>query len=375
MSSIRKEEYPDGADGKTRGISGLFAPAFPVRGLLSVALSVLLLYRIISLYSGVPSAPWGIDEDMWVQSSYFYYLFFKQLDFGNADWRTVMSYDQPPVARYIIGFALEAENHKLITKGGGLREWYRSVNDEYCRKRMQRVVDDGGGPRDRQMLAMCEEIVAQMTPTQSVKLTREDIIVARRTVFAFGVLSALTMAVLCARLCGPLSGLLAACLFLGNRLTVPLFQKAYVDSICAFFALATFLALGFLLGRLGKAADEAKATGTLRGGLERRVLPAAAVTGAALGLAEGTKIINIYLAVTIIAVFAAWIMMAWLGRRRLGRAAIPLVYVLTICLLLVLGFAFITFTALYPYMWESPLNALRIAEHHDLYREMMNRVQ
>ena len=77
--------------------------------LLIFALLIFLFSRFLLNVDAVPFDP---DESEWVHMGKFFWIFFIDKDFENPEWHEYFALTQPPVVKYLIGFALYASGHK-----------------------------------------------------------------------------------------------------------------------------------------------------------------------------------------------------------------------------------------------------------------------
>ena len=350
---------------KGGGMCQIRLPPFTPINLLTVVLAAILLMRVYTLYSTIDDQHRHIDEGFWLHGAYFYNLFFIERDFSNDDWNNVISYDVPPVGRYMLGFTLDVANNKIINSSGGMMSWERRVTDGIFRERLSKLVDEHASPRDERLLDYSESILQQLRNEKTVKLELGDYLAGRRAVFLFAVLSASLMAILCAKyLGGPFTGLLAALILLGNGMTIPVFQQVFPDSICCFFVLLALLTLIHLSAVLGDA-------------INRKIVFLSLLEGLLLSLALGTRFTATYMAVTVFVAFAVGILLDALksgGAKKvfLTRSVIARL----IALAIISASTFIFFVLLNPFLYPNPIgNTLRMIDFRLTVMEIQSRVQ
>ncbi len=335
---------------------------------LAVVAAGLLLGRIQHMYSTIDAAAGHIDEKYWMHSTYFYRLFFQQKDLFNPDWYTFLSYDQPPVGKYILGFALQANNRKTADTSAGLINWHREHIRAGFRKPLSELFDDYGLDRDRRMLAYSNFILAQTkNPVHSTPLTFQDYQVGRKTVFVFAVSAAALLVIIGSCVFKDLfAGMLAGLVFLSNKLAMPGFQQVLIDSICCFFVLA---ALGILLLLFREL--------SIREGPHKRVIMLAVLDGLLLSLAVGTKFITAYMAGAVAVVFTAGILLEAATSRKTQNGFPARRIALRAGIFAVISAAAVCFFVLLnPFLYPDPAgNALKMAGHRLMLMEIQSRVQ
>ena len=343
---------------------------------LTVVLAVLLFTRILTLYSTIDIAPKHIDENAWMHSTYFYHLFFQERDFFNEDWHNFISYEQPPVGKYILGFALHVSNHKVADTNGGLMNWYSdipkdapgfsSINE--FRKRLSKLVDKYGLASDRRLLKYSYFLLEQVkNPIRATSFTHQDYKAGRMTIFIFGILATALLVVIGAYAFKYLFiGLLAGLVFLSNNVTIPTFQQVLPDSICCFFVLSSL----FILFRLFRELS-------IRESLQKKIIGLAVLEGLFLSLALGTKFITTYMAVAVVFVFMTSVSFEIAKSRKTKNEFFPRRIVLRISILIIiLAYAFAFFVLLNPFLYPHPIgNALKMARFRFTFMEMQSRVQ
>jgi hypothetical protein len=349
-----------------RGVSTRL-PSFSFINCLTVFLAVLLLARIHYLYSSIDVPPRGLDETYWMQGAYFYHLFFLKRDFFNEDWYNPISYDHPPVGRYILGFALHASNHKVVDTNGGAMYWMKDVTSKIFMPPLSRLVDKYNYSSDRRLLDFCHSSLNQLEPAEPVPLNPEDYMVGRKTAFIFAFLTATLLVVISAyALKSYLTGMMAGIFFLNNKVSMSTFQQALPDPICCFFVLLALLTLFPLFRELG-----------LKWGSKKKLIILSVLEGLFLSLALGTKFITTYMAVTVVVVFMTSILLDVINSRKTGggfpmRRVASKVSVLT----LISASAVTFFVLLNPFLYPDPIgNTLKLINYRLTCMEIQSRVQ
>lgn len=67
---------------------------------------ILIIVVLMPFLSNLGSRRFHGDESHWLHSTKYFKLFFIDRDFGNRQWQEGLAFDQPPVGKYILGFAL-----------------------------------------------------------------------------------------------------------------------------------------------------------------------------------------------------------------------------------------------------------------------------
>ena len=94
----------------------------------------ILCILLIPFINKIDAHPIHGDEIGWLLSTKFFTLFFIDHDISNEQWKKAFSYDQPPVGRYIIGFALTIAGY-----GNNLKEldnltWDYTKSEDWNKK-------------------------------------------------------------------------------------------------------------------------------------------------------------------------------------------------------------------------------------------------
>ncbi len=259
----------------------------------AIALGLLLAMNILRLHASVyeNTSALNVDEDAHLYNAYYYKLLFVDRDLRSPEWDNFVFYDQPPVAKYVLGFALHLVNGTLIENSAGARDWQRRALDDFWLPRIRDIRDNPltdveYAANANELVQKGENLSREATVTEPIStFTERDVIVGRLTVFLFALLS---VAVLIAAVWyvtrSAIVSLAAGLLLVSNPLTIPVFQQVYIDSLWCFFGLASLLSLFILLK-------------SLHDGRTKKTVVLSVVIGVCLALAIGTKIIAVYMAV------------------------------------------------------------------------------
>jgi len=348
-----------------------FRRLLSLSAVLTAAAILLLAARATSLYSGNLSSPWGLDEEYWLQRTYFYYLLFEKKDFTNPDWFTPAAYDVPNVGAYIFGGAMKLVNGKVVDTKVGLVGWFRTTNDLYCRKPMLSLVQRQNTAENRRLLEVCNTIVHQQASGKITSISQEDYAVGKRVSLFFGFGATLLMIALCARMLGSLlAGLVGAVVFLSSSVTLPVFQQVYVDSMCSFFVFLSVLTLMRLSKETEfRAGRNGRATAT--------IAFYCALEGVFLALAVGIKFINIYAAVLAALVLLLSMALDLFWSRREGVLSLSrLLSTHAARLATTTGFALTVFLLLHPTLYPDPIgNISKMMEYRANYMKIQSIAQ
>ncbi|MFH1403243.1 MAG: phospholipid carrier-dependent glycosyltransferase [Candidatus Altiarchaeota archaeon] len=328
--------------------------------LLTVVLIAVFIARVFGLYLTTSHSDGYGDEYFWIHGAYFYNLFFVKNDFFNEDWHNFISYEAPPVSRYVIGFALDRINHRIVETGGGLTLFQKACFDVMCGNLRDSAM---GYPGDARLMGYCDSVLLQLKEPVVQRLDKVDYDVARRVMLLFGVSTSLLLTLLCSHYLNRVfSGLLAATVFLSNGITIPTFQLVLLDAMCCFFILLSLISLIELSGKLRRYCTT-NSSSSLGGKRLWEVAVLSIVTGFLLSLAVGTKFISAYLVVTVVVVFIVKMFfehgMVGPGHgehnRLLRMASLMGVFVL------VFTSAFAFFVLMNPFIYPSPIgNTLKL---------------
>jgi hypothetical protein len=316
---------------------------------LTALLLIMVSARVVVLYSTIDAVPRFVDETCWLQGSYFYDLLFIKRNIAHQDWFSPISYDQPPISKYIFGFALHATHQKLVDSNGGLVSWH-NMYIHWITKLLNRLVAEQH--KDVQYLQHFSYLQKDLESNQKITLLDpKDYRIGRLTVLLFAVCATMLLIGICFYVFGHLfPGALAGLLFLSNSITIPEFQMVMPDSIWCLFVLLSMMVLFRLFHAIE--AD---------GKLTRRVIVLSSLEGLVLSLAAGTKLITVYMLVFVLTTFVARVVLE-ISRKPefLARRIVFLVSVSA----LTAGAAILFFIACNPYLYHDPLtHLLKMMEH------------
>jgi hypothetical protein len=284
--------------------SRLRAPRKKVAEIILVV--ALAIVAIGVLRERAQNQPMSLDESRWIATSRYFWTTFVDWDLFGPDWQpSYVVFTHPPVARYVIGFGL------------WLQGWSPDqLNGRYDSERSREYNARAGNIPSREL-------------TQA----------ARRVTLCFAVGATLLLYVVGRSLAGPVAGVAAVVLALGNLLLATLWTRALAESVLVFFCLLALV----LAARLARVDD-------------RRVRYAWPVgLGIAVGLATATKLSGALIGFGLL-LFALLqtAIRSWTDRRLRGPG-----------LWLDAGMAaFLTFVAVNPLLYPNPaLRGLLLFEH------------
>jgi hypothetical protein len=323
---------------------------------ITFAVLLALMARVTYLGSTLESVPRHVDESCWLQNAYFYNLFFVQRDFSNPSWKSFISYDQPPLAKYVLGAALHVFNGRLVTDPGGIMAWHKQFVDGPFEQGLDRrsvmstQVGQGAKGYNDFMRAHIEG-----QPVRS--LADDDYLAGRGVMFFFTLLTIACLIVLSYELCRRIiPGLIGAIVLISNPVTIPTFQQAMADAMSSFFVLAAILLLVRVIRTI---------QGPKPGKRARYIY--AVMLGATLGLAMSTKFITSYVVVTVAVVYAVVTVV-----NCVRAASISTFGERTGEFLSILTSAAVVFVGLNPFLYHDTMAALHKMVIH---REMLMHIQ
>lgn len=337
-------------------------------GLIAI-LFLLLLFKFWNLYLTLDKIPEHVDESIHVQGAYFYKLFFLDWDFNNPDWNNFISYDETPIGKYLLGFALELGNRKIIDSSGGQMDWHRRCVTDWFKWPLVARTASLSGPEsitNQKLINYCEDILSQLKFAPATPIDRNDYHICRLTVLFFGLLTTGLLIWISFHLSQNWAiSMFAGWVFINNRVTLPGFQQVMLDSFWCFFVL---LSLFFLFNLFRE-----RFSSPING----RIVWLAILEGAALSLAMGTKLIAIYMVITVGISFLAMMVLTIYRAKKAGRE-FPmenLVIQITVFVLISTsaGLIFILFN---PFLYHDFIShGLKLFHHRDCIMQIQSAVQ
>lgn len=344
-------------------------------GFVSLALLAVFVYRCYFLYSTAPLSPWGLDEVRWLSGAYFYKLYFLDRDFRNEDWSSIISYDHPHMTHYVLGASLHLFNHKVVNSSGGLMSWFNSTDSMYVRDPLIRLVNQSNLSEDRRLLEFVDkEVIGSLRDRRTTPIAQDDIELGKRTMFFFAAASAVLLMLVCfVFLRRFLAGALAGLIFLGNSMTIPLFQQVYNESLCCFFVLLSLISLLALFEVIGGLKRRGKPEFNASGGSSRKVVFLSAATGIFLSMGLSTKFTTAYMVLTVVLAFILNVVCLFRYNRKYSPSWGGVLLRLGL-LALSLAVAFALFVLLHPGLYNDPVgNSIRLVEIRKLTMDAISR--
>ncbi len=261
-----------------------FYKSIPSPRIQDYAIPILVIFLICELIIIFPSNPPEIimvDEMYWLQSSYYYHLYFIENDFTNKDWKDQTAIDQPPFGKYLYGFVLDLVNNKRVTNNQGLYEWFR-IDMERCKVR---------NPTD---VKKCEYFLKEEQYEKELSINNidgKDVHLGRIITFTFlaGIIIALNAISLFFLKNKPI-GVIASLFFINNTVTLKTIIPTTVDTFCYFISTMTIITLIILLQNMEK-------------NNQKKIITKSIALGLLLSIALSTKLVTAYNAVTITLVY------------------------------------------------------------------------
>ncbi len=319
-----------------------------------ILLSIVFILSIINLSSKIYSPTEHLDESSWLHNAYFYKLFFLDKDTSNPNWVNFIAYDQPPVGKYILGFALHA-NNKIIDSIGGEMTWHNNVTKYIFKSGLENKINKDT-PDIKNLIDYSDSLLAQIKISPITNIDSNDLYTGRITIFIFGILASIVAIIIGWYISKEITvGLLAGLLLINNPVTSPGFEQVLPDSIWCFFILVSILGLILLFNELQN-----------RNRL-RNIIFLSILIGLSISLAIGTKLIAVYIIPVIILIFII---------KLTFRNTFPQFKIQLISLLLIFSTFSIFFILLNPFLYHDQFNnLLKMANHRELIIKIQTLVQ
>ena len=161
--------------------------------------------------------PYHVDEDVWVESAYYYRLFFKDRNLRSPDWESSEARHRPPIAKYTLGLGLDIAGCTFEADAGRLHSWWA---------RNEHLPGVNPGMPPKRLLA------------------------ARTTSALLALAAGLVLFLIGWRISGPLAGLLMCVLFAYSPCGLLVFRQAMAESTLVFFSVAAVCVQVWLLPAL-----------------------------------------------------------------------------------------------------------------------------
>lgn len=274
-------------------------------GLLGWAMAWLL--GAFLLFARQPNDPLlDQDEIYWIGSAYYYDLAVVQREWRHEAWRLLPARENPPVAKYVIGFGLDVAGHRITTIDNLSYFYLRWLRWEKTPDAQPR--NAGEEKRAQVVRAASAEHQEQMRRNPRAPLPRAVVDAARGTVLVCSALGSLGLFLIGAFSGQRLAGLVASLLILLHPVATGAASHAMSDTIALLFSI---VAAGILLRWHRRLSAPAASV--------RQMLPDSLAAGVALALACGAKMNSLVL-VLLAGVLTALTMLHDV-RRRAPRAA------------------------------------------------------
>ncbi|MFH1403250.1 MAG: phospholipid carrier-dependent glycosyltransferase [Candidatus Altiarchaeota archaeon] len=293
-----------------------------------------------------------IDEISWMHNTYMYYLFFKKRDLSHEDWHSPLVYDQPNLGKFVLGFSLDVFNHKVVNSSGGMISWHNSSTMLYYFPTLKGISNETGKRGYSEVdddIKYLEYMMDYVKGTEITRISYEDYITARKTIFAFSVISAVLVMIICHMIHqSRIASFIGGEIFLVNGITTPTSQMVLPDMIYCFFSLITVILAFKLFEKMRATQEEGRVT--LKAALISSMI------GVSTGLALSVKFSAAFMIMTIFTLLAWYALIgsikALAAGRRLPQARI--INTAIIGLLVSSSFAF-AFVCLNPYLYSDPV--------------------
>ena len=335
--------------------------------ILTVLLMSLLFLRVYVLYLTIDTARSHPDEEYWMQSTYFYHLFIQEKDVSNKDWDNFISYDQPPVGKYVLGFSLDTSHHQVALTNGGLKNWYNFAVKNWFVPKLKYLSIKSKHSEDLRNIRYAYFLIRETKdPRRATHFMKRDYHAGRVGMLMVGVLATgLLIVMVSFVLKNIVLGLLSGLIFLNNSMVVPTFQQILIDPICCFFILSSLLVLFWLFHEL-----------FINERLRSKIILLSILEGGLLAFAVGTKFITTYMIVTVGLVFITSILIEIVKSWKLMKPLLIRPIILRLSILILIGLSTgIFFVLLNPFLYHNTIdNAIKMAQHRFIFMEMQQNI-
>ncbi len=296
---------------------------------LAIIITVFLILELVLIIPSLWTNRKIIDEGYWLHSSYFYYLFFIKKDMDHRDWYSMYSIDHPPLGKYIMGFTLDMINNKRIENYDGLAKWFerykcKSNLCDYFRKRIDEYKPIGNMP----------------------EITIEDLFVGRMVSYTFTASILIILVILASITFDKKAvGVIAAMIFINNKVTSPIFLHAYMDTAPYFFVLITIV---FII----------KTLENIRTNDNRKIVIYSIFTGIFAVLGLSTKFSASYVIITIIIIYFTSSLLALRNKQKANvKMFLKSAFITSII-------GIILFISLNPLLYKDPIGGIKQMIEH-----------
>lgn len=241
------------------------------------------------------------DEIYWIGSSYYYDLAFVQREWAHPAWKLLPARENPPVAKYIIGFGLATAGYRITTLDNlsyfylCWLGWENNPNAHDAGADAQKRVEvvEAATPGFRQSLLK----------ERRAPITRPLVQVARNTITVCAATASLLLFLLGSKGGDWLGGLLASQILLLHPAVASACSHAMADAVALMFSIAAALAAYYWFSYFSRPARLDFKAG----------LPHSLLTGVLLAFACGAKMNSLVLVILTGAVVAIVAAEKWLS--------------------------------------------------------------
>jgi hypothetical protein len=290
--------------------------------LKEIAIGVILFTIVLMPFlSNLESQRFHGDENLWLHSTKYFKLFFIDRDFGNRQWKEWLAFDQPPVGKYILGFAL------LLAGYGGRMEELANMNLWDFSRNYKWNVSQGRIP------------------------PKEMLLVGRYAMAIMGSLACMLLYCIGKMIFNIRVGIMAALLLAFNPLMLLCSQRAMTDAPLIFFLTANTLFIMFFYNVFLKEKM-------------RKAFFLAGLIGLNIALSTGTKL-NGGLAAIVFAAFCIYLIIIKVWQYRSSKDVLPNTFatlkkdhqvkMILMSLLISIFISISVFIGLNPYLYHRPL--------------------
>lgn len=299
--------------------------------LKEIAIGVILfIIVLIPFLSNLESQRFHADENEWLHSTKYFKLFFIDRDFGNRQWKDWLAFDNPPVGRYILGFALLLGGY-----GGRIEELANMDLWDFARDYKWNVSH------------------GRMPP-------KELLLVGRFSMAIMGSLACLLLYCIGKVILNRRVGIMTAILLAFNPLMLLCGQRAMTDTPLIFFLTANILLITFFYNAFLK-------------GKIRKAFFLAGLIGLNIALSTGTKL-NGGIAAIVFAAFCIYLIIIKVWQYRSSKDVFPgtfamlkkdhQVKMILTSLLIAIFISLSVFVGLNPYLYQRPLKGQAVMLYH-----------
>lgn len=280
------------------------------------------------------TTPMHVDEVYWIGSSYYSDLVFSQRDFSHPDWSLLPARENPPVAKYVIGFALAVAGQPITNPDmlGVFHAFYARIPGGWGNEGEQ-------AKRAAVLARLNPEMREAMAAGAEVTMDKRILIAARRAMLGCAAGCSLLVFLLGSLLMRRSLALIASQVILLHPLSIEAYNYAMSDAPAMLFAVLAGGLVCVWAGRLAQPAARLDWGWSIGAGV-------------GVGWACAAKMNSL-----VILGQAGLVALGWLGVALLRRdlAQIKRVAVGFTCLCVA---ALVVFVAVNPAIWRDPVGGL-----------------